>query len=353
MNNKIRLLASVAAVGAVMAASGAQASTLAGTDITNNVSVAFNVNGFAQTAAVDSDVLKVDRKVTVVVAEPGNATTTVSPNETNAVTTFTVTNNSNAPLDFALGVTQLAGGTAAHGGTDTFNLASFTIYKETNSIAGWQNTDTVVTYLDEVPMDGGSNTVYVVGPIPTGLATGAVAGVVLTATSQAGGGAGTQGATLTQDTGANGQNTMETVFADTAGTATGDVARDGKHSAGDDYTVLAAALTAEKVSRVVSDPVNNTTNPKAIPGAVVEYCIKVANASGSATATNVTITDAVPGQMTFVAGSIRVDGTVDVSNNCNLDGTAGGSFASPNVTGTLSNIAAGVTRTLRFQATIN
>ena len=36
-----------------------------------------------------------------------------------------------------------------------------------------------------------------------------------------------------------------------------------------------------------------------IPGAVVEYCIAVANASGSATADGVTISDDVPDEMQF------------------------------------------------------
>src|SRR3546814_20315203 len=56
-------------------------------------------------------------------------------------------------------------------------------------------------------------------------------------------------------------------------------------------------------------PVNATSNPKLIPGAVVEYCIAVAN-SGSAAATSVAITDPVPGQLTFNAGSILLGGTV-------------------------------------------
>jgi uncharacterized repeat protein (TIGR01451 family) len=89
-----------------------------------------------------------------------------------------------------------------------------------------------------------------------------------------------------------------------------------------------------------------------IPGAVVEYCIAVANASGGATATNIGITDTLPAQTTFVANSIKVDGTV-TGSTCNSDGVAGGSHASGVVTGSLSNIAAGATRTLVFQVTVN
>lgn len=44
-----------------------------------------------------------------------------------------------------------------------------------------------------------------------------------------------------------------------------------------------AAMSVSKVSSIISDPQNGTTNPKAIPGALVEYLITVANAGPSAT----------------------------------------------------------------------
>jgi subtilisin-like proprotein convertase family protein len=47
-----------------------------------------------------------------------------------------------------------------------------------------------------------------------------------------------------------------------------------------------ADLSVTKVSTLISDPVNGTTNPKAIPGALVEYLITVANTGTSATDPN-------------------------------------------------------------------
>lgn len=44
-----------------------------------------------------------------------------------------------------------------------------------------------------------------------------------------------------------------------------------------------AALSVSKVSSIIADPVNGTTNPKAIPGATVEYLITVSNSGPSAT----------------------------------------------------------------------
>jgi uncharacterized repeat protein (TIGR01451 family) len=155
---------------------------------------------------------------------------------------------------------------------------------------------------------------------------------------------------VTETTGAN-TSEVDTVFADSD--ADGNVARDGAHFDEDDYTILAAALTATKTSRVISDPFNGTTNPKMIPGAVVEYCVAVANAEGSATATNVGVSDAIPAETSYLAAfGIKVNGTV-TGATCNADGASGGSFAAGVVSATLSDIAAGITRTLVFRVTVN
>lgn len=64
-----------------------------------------------------------------------------------------------------------------------------------------------------------------------------------------------------------------------------------------------AVLGVTKVSTLISDPTNGTTNPRAIPGAVMEYCILVQN-PGSGTATNVVGTDTIPAALTYTAGSL-------------------------------------------------
>ncbi len=352
MRKSCRLLGTVGAAAlTVLCANPAFASgTLAGSSIVNNVTVNYQVGTVAQTAQAASNSFVVDRKINVTVAEPGAATTTVSPGQTSAVTTFTVTNNSNATLDFALAAAQQGGGTAAHSGTDTFDVTNVKIYVDANANGTYDaGTDTLATYLDELAPDA-SKTVFVVADVPLSLTTGSVAGVTLTATAKEGGGTGSQGAAVTQTSGAN-TAAMDTVFADAAGAT--DAQYDAAHSAKDDYTVLAAALTVTKTSTVISDPVNGTTNPKAIPGATIEYCIIVANAAGSATASSVAISDPLPTTVTYSSAyGTFLNGTV-TSGSCNTDGTAGGSFASGTVSGTLTSVAAGETKTLRFRATIN
>lgn len=327
------------------------AGTQSGTSITNTVSVNYNVGGVAQTAKTASDTFTVDRKVNIVVAENGSTTTQVSPGQTSAVTSFTVTNSSNDTLDLLLTASQQTGGAGAHSNTDNFDVTNVKIYKDVNGDGLLDGGDTLVTYLDEVAPDT-TVKVLVVADVPLSAVTGDVAAVTLQAQAAAGGAAGSQGAVLTQTTGANTAG-VDTVFADAAGAATGDVARDGKHSAKDDYTVLAAALTATKTSTVISDPQNGSTNPKAIPGATIEYCIVVSNAAGSATATNVAISDNVPSQLTQT-GAINIRGPVASSSNaCTATNSGTGSIAGSTVSGTLPNLTAGQAAALVFQATVN
>ncbi|MBA4161419.1 MAG: hypothetical protein C0515_04930 [Novosphingobium sp.] len=347
-----RLPATVGAAAlAVVGASPAfAAGTTAGSTITNSVTVNYQVGGVSQTASSASDTFTVDRKVNLTVAEVGTTTTQVSPGQTAAVTTFTVTNTSNAVLDFALTAAQQAGGAGAHANTDTFDATNAKIYVDTNGNGSYDaGTDQEVSYIDELVADA-SRTIFVVADMPLGLTTNDVAAVTLTATGREGGAAASQGSALTETTGAN-TSGMDTVFADGAGAT--DASRDAAHSAKDDWTVLAAALSVSKLSTVISDPLNGTTNPKAIPGATIEYCIVVSNAAGSATASSVAISDPLPATVTYDSGfGIFLNGSV-TSGVCNADGSTGGSYASGTVSGTLTSVAASETKTLRFRATIN
>ena len=341
--------ASAFAISAFGASSAYAAGTAAGSNIVNTVSVGYQVAGVAQTAINASNTFVVDRKILLTVAGAGS-TTSVAPGQTGVATTYTVTNTSNATLDMGLSVAQLSGGTAAHGGTDNFDVTGSTIYADTNSNGIYDaGTDVAITYLDEVLADT-TRTVFVVSSVPIGRVTGDVSGQVLTAQALEGLGAGAQGAVVTQTSGANTAG-MDTVFADTAGAT--DAVKDGRFSAGGDYTVAAAALSVTKTSTIISDPINGTTNPKMIPGATVAYCIQVANAAGSATANSVAISDPLPSQTTYdTAYGIFLNGTV-TGGVCNTDGTAGGSQSAGTVSGTIASVAAGATKTLYFRVTIN
>ncbi|WP_295639547.1 hypothetical protein [Novosphingobium sp.] len=334
----------MASAGVALVATPAQAAgTQAGSTITNTVSVNYQVGGISQTAQSASNSITVDRKVNLTIASAAS-TTTVSPGQTSASTAFTVTNSSNDTIDIVLGVVNQSGGTAQHGGTDTIDVSNYKIYSDAALT-------TLITYLDEMAPDT-TRTVYVSADVAISVTNGQIAGDILTGTAAAGGGTGSQGTVLTATSGANTAG-VDTVFADGAGSS--DAANDGKYSAKGDYTVSAPVLTVTKTSVLISDPVNGTTNPKAIPGAVMEYCIAVANAAGAATATSLTLSDPLPTTVTYSSGyGIFLNGTV-TGATCNTDGTAGGTYTAGTTTvaGTLNNLTAGSTETLRFRTTIN
>jgi uncharacterized repeat protein (TIGR01451 family) len=334
-------LATGTALIALQTAPAVAEGTRAGTTITNTATVDYRVGGVDQTRIVASDQFQVDRKVNLVVTRVSDPTTTVVPGQTNAVIAFDVTNLSNATIDLGLAVDQIVG--------DDFNANNVRIYLDDGN-GTFEATETQITYLDEVAEDA-TVRVLVVADVALTHSNGDVANLVLSATAREGGGAGSEGAVITNTAGANTAG-VETVLADGSGADDSD--NDGVFGAAGSYTVSAATLAITKTSRVISDPINAATNPKAIPGATIEYCVVVDNAAGSATAANVTITDPLPGDLTFDATfGVRINGSSDGSGNCNDDGSAGGGFSAGSVSATLQDIPGGEERTLYFRATIN
>ncbi|MFN3451665.1 MAG: hypothetical protein ACK4ZE_05860 [Sphingorhabdus sp.] len=366
MTRKLKLLVACSSVSVAMLCSAPAfaGGTAPGTDILNTVSVNYQVGTVAQTAVSATDTFKVDRKIIFSLVENAVGTTTVNPGQTGQVARFQLTNTSNDTLDFNLAAIQQATATnAAHGGQDGFNLDAFSYFVDANGDGIYQPATDTATVVDNLAPDI-PRFIFVVGNVPLTATNGQIAGVQLTATARE-----TTGGAITavDDSTANGANTVETIFADTVKTGVGgaSAARDGIDVATDDFTVSAAALSVFKSSRVVSDGVSASAF-KSIPGAVVEYCISVANAPLAATATNITISDLVPTNMTYVPASVRINGTVTspgVGQTCTL-GTAvtdssadadGGSFGSPanTVAGSLTNITGGNSSALIFRATIN
>jgi uncharacterized repeat protein (TIGR01451 family) len=338
------------------------AGTVAGTSISNTASVDFSVSGVNQ-PDVNSNAAAflVDRRVNLAVAEVGGAYTDVAPGQTARVLTFTVTNTTNAALDFRLSAAHLATGAAdPFGGTDDFDPSNVLVFVDANANNTYEAGTDIVTFLDEVPADA-TRTVFVVADIPAGRPDNDTAGMVLTATAAEPGTAAALGADVTQTAGAD-TAAVDTVFGDGAGDT--DAVRSGSHSDTDAFRVRTATISVTKTSTIISDPFNGAVNPKRIPGAVVEYCVVVAN-TGSTTADTVVISDSIAAQpVTFVAASIVAGGAADCTGGTAEDDNAagadetdpnGGNFAAGSgvVTITVPSVAGGASTSGRFRVTIN
>lgn len=361
MNNFTKGLGGASLLVLTVAAQPALAAgTAANADITNTVTVDYQVGGVNQTQKSASDTIKVDRKINVTVADRNAAYQSVSPGQTFAVTAFRITNTSNAALDFALAVSHQPNGAGPYPGNDNFN-ATFrtpTIYRDVNDNGTYESaTDTPLTFIDELAADG-IVPILVLSDIPAGQVTGDISAVIVRATAAESGTAGTQGPNVVQTPVGtpNGKNTMETVFADAAG-YTGDAIYDGSHSSRAGYIVSAAAITVAKTSTLISDPISVAGNnpgyvPKMIPGAIIEYCLAVNNASGGSAATTVRVRDTVPATMTLSVASLTF-GKSTSGAPCTFASASGtNATADPLVDVSFPTIAAGDYYFVKFQVTI-
>ncbi|WP_088307431.1 CshA/CshB family fibrillar adhesin-related protein [Novosphingobium sp. B 225] len=129
----------------------------------------------------------------------------------------------------------------------------------------------------------------------------------------------------------------------------------------EDYqiTVIYPNLTVAKTSSVVSDPVNGTTNPKAIPGATMRYCVTITNGGNSAAST-ITLSDALPGTVSYVAGTMKsgtscaAAATVEDDNATGTDETDGfgASVSGSTLSGQAASLAVAASVALIYDVTV-
>ncbi len=363
--NRVKYLAAILLLVGVQQAQAV--GTTQGTSVANTASVDYAVGGVNQPdVSSNTASFVVDRRINLTVAEVGGAATNVIPGSIDRITTFTVSNTTNGVQDFRLIATNdAAGAGTAFGDTDNFEGANVRVFVDNGNGTYDPALDTG-TFIDELGADQ-TLTVFVLVDIPVGQVNDDTAGITLRAFAASSGTAGTLGADATQTAGADTPLVVDTVFGDTAGApnTTGDLARDGSHSDDDEYDVVTAALTVIKSQTVISDPFNGAVNPKAIPGAVIEYCVDINN-TGATQADAIVLTDAVPANATYQAGTIRV-GVAGAGTSCTSgtgtaeddDAAGGGDAGDFNVTtaGAVTvrggNIAAAARYKALFRVTIN
>lgn len=279
--------------------------TAANTAINNTATVNYSVGGVGQTPIESSPAgnttpgvgngaattFLVDNRIDFTVAELSGGNTTVNPGETGAVTAFTVTNTGNAPQGFALTAINETG-TTLFGNLDNTDFPTLSVFVDANGNNVYDPGTDTATAIDTLAADAAPVTVFIVATVPLTATNGQFANVQLTAQAAV---PGTGGATLAAETvGPEDPNAVDVVF--------GDAGEDNSESASDQYAVQSAALTVQKTSAVISDPFNGTTDPKAIPAAVVEYTLTLTN-NGVVSAQGVQVGDPLPANTTFVTGA--------------------------------------------------
>lgn len=332
--------------------------TPAGTTITNNVTVSYSILGVPQASKTGSESFVVDRKIDLVVTKSGDVTT--GPSATTPTLVYLVTNNSNSAIRIALS-TLLSS-------TKEYTPTSVTVWKDTNgdgtgdsSCSGAACTSTFGDIAS-----GGTITVLVTATTPTDASDGNKAGIYLIAQAyEPGSGA---PAVISQSTGTNDKNVVDTVYADAAGPAGGtdDAQYDGKHSAMATFTVVTATVTVTKSSSIFSDPTGSfAPYAKAIPGATVEYTIVIKNEGGSSTAQSVAITDTLPATILPIDAAWTGTGSTATCNKPSTNPnnaavmkiTSGswaclGNWSGQNLSLSVGSLSTGQTATIMYQAVI-
>lgn len=293
------------------------------TNIVNRASVNYSVSGVPQTVIRSSPTgnstpgagggadtsFEVDKKIMFLAEETNQAATVTSPSLANVVAVFRVTNNSNGAQDFQLNPSNPASppNQFTQNYNDDFDMNNLRArVSNATCSAGPAATPAyageTAAYIEQLGEDA-CRYVFILADTPTTAPNGDTAIVQLEVrpTTDASNGATVEAPTAAADD----PLVVEAVYAEDDGALPGNTARNGISLAFDVY--LVGTLTVTKIATVISDGfTTNPANAKPIPGATVEYTITVHN-DGLAT-TGATLTEIVPVNTTYVAGSTTLNG---------------------------------------------
>jgi uncharacterized repeat protein (TIGR01451 family) len=294
--------------------------------------VSYSVGTIPQTDISASTSFVVDKRIRFTVAGPATGLS-VTPGQQDATLSFTITNFTNFDQDFSFAATDETSGTF-DGRTDNSDAPGLAAYVDAGVIGTYEPGVDVATFVSALAPDATVN-IIVVADYPLTATNAQVANVRLTVRATT---AGSSGATPETESATNNQGgAADVVIADNG--------RDNSEFVVAGYYVSSAALTVTKTAAVVWDPFNDASNPKAIPGARVEYTITVAN-NGASPATTVTLNDSIPAATTYRVGTLTVNG----SSVPDAGNTVGAPVSSISVS--TGDIAAGATATVTFQVEI-
>jgi len=322
----------VAAAGIALAGGALAAGTPSGTVIGNTAVLNYTIPGqpAASTSATAPDIV-VAKVLSVVVTWQDAAPVTGASPEAARPLSFAVTNTGNGAETFRLSRNDAVTGDQF----DPLPAATGSLWIESGAQPGFQasgpaaDTAYVPGVNDLALLADATRTVYIVSDIPGSLATAATGRSTLTATATTpGAAAAVPGAALGIFGG------VQVV----AGAAT-------QANATGSYLVAGVSLGVAKSVAAVRDPAGGT---RVMPGSILTYRI-VLTVTGIGVADAVALSDPLPAALTYLPGTLVVDGTprTDAAD-------ADGANASANtVAASFGSVTAPATRVVQFQATVN
>ena len=259
--------------------------TTAGTTIANTATVSYTLGSdptpLTTTASNSFEVLEV---IDVALTWQDAASVAVNSPHSGRVLTFLLTNTGNGSEDFNLTADDALGG-------DQFDPAVQNLWIESNGSAGLQSDDTPYPVTGITMAADEAAIVYVLSDIPPGYGDGDHGDVQVTAQSLTPGAAGQSPGTLLTGAGAGGLDAVVgTSLAESQVTAA--------------YVVATVSVS---LTKSIGQIIDLAGGHRPSTGARVTYRIQV-DASGSGTAQALVVSDPIPANMTYVPGSLLLDG---------------------------------------------
>ncbi|MCH9812894.1 MAG: hypothetical protein K0U47_03005 [Epsilonproteobacteria bacterium] len=225
----------------------------------------------------NSDTFTFDNLINFTVSTVGTEAIKTTPGAKQVILKFKVTNNGNHIQDFTLRAIQSPWINSTH--KQHFSAENIMIYvdKDNNNI--YTPSIDTLSYIDELGINQ-SVTIFLVADMPKkGLQSDHVAYYDLEASVAKGGKAGHLGEIITKDDSdiVDHAQQKQIVFSDNAGSFENDLQHDGKHSSRHGYLIYLSSMMMSQTSYVIQDPLNNTNNPKRIPGAIIRHCYSIKN----------------------------------------------------------------------------
>jgi len=341
MNTNNKILKASFSLAALLACQVSFADgTDAGTDILNTATLTYSVGGALQSGLSSSTTFKVDKKVDLTVsgitATSNSNILKVAPSSTGNKLNYTLKNEGNSVQKFKIALKHLvaadsvgdtfdAGTTPTTAGPQAAQVCEYSVTPAAvPAQAAYGFADTPIVSLAK----DATAAIEVTCSMPNSpdVVDGSLSKIDMLATA-----VDDSGATMVETgdaiDGSDRENVVDVVLADgNAATTTDAAARNAMHSAVQTFEIDTPMLTVVKASTVISDPINNSSFPKRIPGAIVEYTITIQNSSDKE-ATGVAVGD----DLTSLLSHVDFDSTFSPTLNGGV-GTA--AYSTPNVTAT-------------------
>jgi uncharacterized repeat protein (TIGR01451 family) len=299
--------------------------TPAGTSIVNTATVTYTDQfGASQTVSSNASAVQVDEVLNVTIATLDAGNVAVNSPDADRPLAFTLTNTGNGSEAF-----QLTANVGLAG--DQFDPVFDRIVLDSNSNGVFDSgVDTIYVsgVNDPVLNPDQSLVLFLVSDIPGGMANGEIGLASLAAVAATGGGA--PGAGFPG-----------------AGTGGGDAVVGATGATGSDQNgyIAPQALAAFTKTQSVSDPFG-FSNP--VTGAIVTYTLTFSLA-GTTGVDNAVITDPIPANTTYVAGSLTLNGS-PLTDSADADA---GRYTGTAIEVSLGTLAAPSTQTVTLQVLIN